>query len=70
MDIQVLIKEFILNYGLISIFIIVALEYANFPLPSEIVLPFVGIISHQYDISLALAILVSIINSITDESFK
>ena len=64
MDIQVLIKEFILNYGLISIFIIVALEYANFPLPSEIVLPFVGIISHQYDISLALAILVSITGGI------
>ncbi len=64
MDIQVLIKEFILNYGLISIFLIVALEYANFPLPSEIVLPFVGILSHQYNINLVLAIIISILGGI------
>lgn len=30
------------TYGLVAIFIVVALEYACFPLPSEVVLPFAG----------------------------
>ena len=38
MELGAVIEEFILNYGIISIFIIVMLEYANLPLPSEIVL--------------------------------
>ncbi|EPZ56424.1 hypothetical protein H477_2670 [[Clostridium] sordellii ATCC 9714] len=43
MDLKLLIEQFMINYGLISIFLVVALEYANFPLPSELVLPLVGI---------------------------
>jgi len=36
--------EIISRYGLIAVFTIIALEYACFPLPSEIVLPFVLLI--------------------------
>lgn len=34
--------EFLYKYGIISAFIIVMLEYACFPIPSEVVLPWVG----------------------------
>ena len=65
MEIGVIIEEFILNYGLISIFIIVALEYANLPLPSEIVLPLAGILSSEYGMNIVLVILVSILGGVT-----
>ena len=45
MNLRVMIEYFIINYGLISIFIIVALEYSNIPLPSEVILPMVGILA-------------------------
>ncbi|WP_195939952.1 DedA family protein [Romboutsia sp. 1001713B170131_170501_G6] len=64
MELRLLIEEFIINYGLISIFIIVALEYANAPLPSEIVLPFVGILAFKFDMNIFLVILVSIIGGV------
>ncbi|MGL6106397.1 DedA family protein [Romboutsia sp.] len=64
MEIKVLIEQFIINYGLISIFIIVALEYANIPLPSEVVLPLVGILALRYDMNLPLVILVTILGGI------
>lgn len=64
MEIGIVIEEFILNYGLISIFIIVALEYANLPLPSEIVLPLAGILSSEYSMNIVLVILVSILGGV------
>lgn len=64
MELKLFIEEFIINYGLISIFIIVALEYANAPLPSEIVLPFVGILAFKFDMNIFLVILVSIIGGV------
>lgn len=64
MELKLLIEEFIINYGLISIFIIVALEYANAPLLSEIVLPFVGILAFKFDMNIFLVILVSIIGGV------
>lgn len=39
------VKEFIVDYGIWSIFLIIMLEYACFPLPSEVLLPFVGVIT-------------------------
>ena len=36
MNLEMILEEFIINYGLLSIFILVALEYANLPLPSEV----------------------------------
>jgi membrane protein DedA with SNARE-associated domain len=60
MDINT-IQEIIQQYGLISIFILVMLEYANVPLPSEIVLSFVGIMVASGNIDLYSAVLVSIL---------
>lgn len=64
MELGIIIEEFILNYGIISIFIIVALEYANLPLPSEIVLPLAGILASEYNMNIILVILASIIGGI------
>ncbi len=64
MTLELLIENFILDYGLFSIFLIVALEYANLPLPSEIVLPFAGIIAFEYNMNLNLVIIVSILGGI------
>ena len=64
MELGIVIEQFILNYGLISIFVIVALEYANLPLPSEIVLPLAGILASECNMNIILIILVSIIGGI------
>lgn len=64
MEISSLIEEFIKNYGIVSIFIIVALEYANAPLPSELVLPLVGILALKFDMSLSLVIIASILGGL------
>ncbi|OJT73388.1 DedA family protein, partial [Clostridioides difficile] len=39
------INSFILQYGLISVFVLIMIEYACFPLPSEVVLPLCGAIA-------------------------
>ncbi|MFI3210980.1 MAG: DedA family protein [Peptostreptococcaceae bacterium] len=64
MDLELIIKEFMLNYGVLSIFLIVALEYANLPLPSEIVLPFVGIMAVEYDMNIYMVIILSVVGGI------
>lgn len=64
MEIKELIEQFIISYGLISIFIIVALEYANIPLPSELVLPLVGILALKFDMNIILVILVTILGGV------
>lgn len=64
MSIERLIEIFILNYGLISIFVIVGLEYANIPLPSEIVLPFIGIIAYKYNIDFINVLVVSTLGGV------
>lgn len=64
MDLNTWIQNFIEQYGLISIFIIVMLEYANLPLPSEIVLPFVGFVVLKGNIGFLSAIMVSIVGGI------
>lgn len=43
--------QFIYNYGLIAIFILILLEYSCFPLPSEIVLVLSGVIAIENNIS-------------------
>lgn len=65
MEIGSLVEEFIINYGLISIFIVVALEYANLPLPSELVLPLIGIVAFEYSINFIQAVTISILGGIT-----
>ncbi|STB71311.1 Uncharacterised protein [Clostridium baratii] len=36
MALEEFIRGFILDYGVISVFILVLLEYASFPMPSEV----------------------------------
>ncbi|MEW9079273.1 DedA family protein [Terrisporobacter glycolicus] len=64
MDFNILAENLIEQYGLISIFLVVMLEYANFPLPSEIVLPFIGIMVARGNINFALALMVSVFGGI------
>lgn len=64
MELSVFVENFIRDYGLISIFVIVALEYANAPLPSEIVLPFAGILSLKFGMNLPSVIFISILGGI------
>lgn len=64
MDFNILAENLIEQYGLISIFLVVMLEYANFPLPSEIVLPFIGIMIARGNINFALALMVSVFGGI------
>lgn len=64
MNLEILIQNFVLEYGLFSIFLIVALEYANVPLPSEIVLPFAGILAEKYDMNIFLVVFVSILGGV------
>jgi membrane protein DedA with SNARE-associated domain len=44
------ILGFIESYGLIAVFLMIMLEYACFPLPSEIVLPFAGAYASYYGV--------------------
>jgi len=53
------IFEIISRYGLIAVFIIIALEYACFPLPSEIVLPFAGAYAASQGIPFLVILLIS-----------
>ncbi|MCR8744874.1 DedA family protein [Romboutsia lituseburensis] len=64
MELSVFVENLIRDYGLISIFVIVALEYANAPLPSEIVLPFAGILSLKFGMNLPSVIFISILGGI------
>lgn len=49
------------KYGLIMIFFLVLIEYACFPLPSEVILPFMGYMVDKYAYSLFGVIIMSII---------
>lgn len=52
------------NYGYMAIFFIILLEYANLPIPSEIVLPIAGMIIIPGELNLSLVIIVSIIGGV------
>ena len=70
MEFEILAKSLIEQYGLISIFLIVMLEYANFPLPSEVVLPFIGIMVSKGNIDFGLALTISIIGGIVGSTIN
>lgn len=53
------IVELVDKYGLFIIFMLVMLEYACFPLPSELVLPFSGAVAASAGLSLIFIILLS-----------
>lgn len=55
------ITEFMGQYGLIAMFIFIILEYACFPLPSEVILPLAGAMAVASGDSLVLVIFISIV---------
>lgn len=52
------------NFGYMGVFIAVFLEYACLPLPSEVLLPFVGLLAATGKISLISSIFVSVLGGI------
>ncbi|WP_195237440.1 DedA family protein [Romboutsia sp. 1001285H_161024_C4] len=64
MELKNIIEHFMMNYGLISIFIIVALEYANVTLPSEVVLPIAGMFAYKYNFGFVNVIVVSTLGGV------
>ena len=54
------ILQFIGSYGLAAVFLLILLEYACFPVPSEIVLPFAGAFASLRGIAFWLILLISI----------
>lgn len=55
------ITEFITQYGLIAMFLLIALEYACLPLPSEVVLPLSGALAVTSGKPLMLVIVISVV---------
>ena len=64
MILEVIIQNFIVQYGTISIFCVVLLEYANLPIPSEVVLPFIGLLVAAGSITFQEAVVVSVVAGI------
>lgn len=58
------ITSFLHTYRYIAIFILMALESASFPIPSEIVLPLTGLLSYQGYLNPYLVVAVSIVAAI------
>lgn len=57
-------KNFIYEYKLLAIFIIILLEYACFPISSEIVLPFSGAIASTWNVKYFYILIISILGGI------
>lgn len=55
-----LITELMAQYGLLAMFVLISLEYACLPLPSEVILPLAGAMALASGNSILLAIVVSI----------
>jgi len=64
-----LLTSLLKKYGLAGLFLIILLEYACFPISSEILLPFCGAFAKSYDISFFLLIPGSILAGLIGTSF-
>ena len=64
-----LLTSFLKKYGLAGLFLIILLEYACFPISSEIVLPFSGAFAKSYEISFFLLIPGSVLAGLAGTSF-
>lgn len=62
-------NSFIADYGLFAIFFLILIEYACFPISSEIVLPFSGALASYQNISFFLLLIISIIAGLIGTSF-
>ncbi len=54
----------IFHYGYLGIFVLMFLESASFPLPSEVILPVVGLLAREKLFDVNIALLISIVGSI------
>lgn len=63
------LNHFITNYGLLAIFFIILLEYACFPISSEIVLPFSGALASYQNISFFPLLILSILAGLIGTCF-
>lgn len=59
MHLDAIVNNFILSYGMISLFLLVLLEYIGIPFPSEATLPLMAIFIKNGQISFTVAIIVS-----------
>lgn len=59
------VEQIIQQYGLLAIFLVVALEYSCFPIPSELVLPFTGFIAATGFLPLPLVLPISVAAGLT-----
>ncbi|MDF2512924.1 MAG: hypothetical protein K0S04_2790 [Herbinix sp.] len=64
-----LITQFINDYGLLAMFLIIMLEYACFPVSSEIVLPFSGAFASANDINYFVLLPLSILAGLIGTGF-
>lgn len=64
-----IIFSLISQYGMFAIFVIIMLEYACFPLSSEVVLPFSGIVAAQLGHKVTVVITVSLIAGVLGSTF-
>ena len=64
-----LFTNFIFKYGLFAIFFVITIEYACFPISSEIVLPFSGAVASVSHIGFFTVLLVSVIGGLIGTSF-
>lgn len=56
-----LLQQYLQEYSYICIFLVVFLEYANLPIPSEVVLPLIGFLVAEKYIGYTSALLVSVL---------
>lgn len=61
--------NFIYEYGLIAMFFLILIEYACFPVSSEIVLPFSGAVASIQHVSFFVIIIVSVVAGLIGTSF-
>ena len=64
-----LFTNLIFKYGLIAIFLVITIEYACFPISSEIVLPFSGAVASISQVSFFAVIVVSVVGGLIGTSF-
>lgn len=63
-----LLTNFIFKYGLVAIFLVITIEYACFPISSEIVLPFSGAVASVTQISFLKVLVISVIGGVLGTS--
>lgn len=62
------ITQFLMQFGILAIFLIILLEYACFPISSELVLPISGMITAQMGYPIVLIILLSVLAGVLGSS--